>query len=87
MENFRVKIKNIFRNFQLSSKGYDEKNEKIITLKLNRILRNLAIIILLSYLTLIYNYVALGLYYTHRFEWPFFQKLLCTNIVKQLVFL
>ena len=60
MENFRVKIKNIFRNFQLSSKGYDEKNEKIITVKLNRILRNLAIIILLSYLTLIY--VAVGLY-------------------------
>ena len=84
MENFRVKIKNIFRNFQLSSKGYDEKNEKIITVKLNRILRNF-IIILLSYLSLIY--VAVGLYDTHSFEWPFFQKLLCTNIVKQLVFL
>ena len=38
-------------------------------------------------LTLIYSYVAVGLYDTHNFEWSFFLKFLCTKIVKQFVFL
>ena len=32
-------------------------------------------------------YMAVGLYGTHSFEWPFLLKFLCTKIVKQSVFL
>ena len=36
-------------------------------------------------LTLIY--MAVGLYDTHSFEWPFLLKFLCTKLVEQFVFL
>ena len=32
-------------------------------------------------------YMAVGLYDTYSFEWPFLLKFLCTKIVKQFVFL
>ena len=37
--------------------------------------------------TLTLIYMAVGLYDTHSFEWPFLLKFLCTKIVKQFVFL
>ena len=38
-----------------------------------------------THLTLIY--VAVGLFDTHCFEWPYLLKFLCTKVVKQLVFI
>ena len=39
------------------------------------------------YLLLTLLYMAVGLYDTHSFEWPFLLKFLCTKIVRQFVFL